>query len=113
MSRASYVAIQMGPVPKNFDGLFGEALEEDFLTMEIKHFENGGSGELYRPGNQKFEPEIFSPKELETMKMVAEKFHTTNTKAMIDLSHQEKGWKERIEGHRPIEYWYGFDLKGI
>lgn len=113
ISGAQYIAIQMGPVPKNFDGLFGEAIAQEILDLEIVHFDNGGTGELYRPGSQPFKKGIFTPDELQTMNQVVERFRKTSTKEIIELSHQEKAWKERIEGRRRVEYFFGFDLAGI
>lgn len=113
ISGAQYVAIQMGPIPKHFDGLFGEALSQGILDLEIMHFENGGTGELFRPGSQPFDKELFSPEELQTLEQVVQQFRKTNTKAIIELSHQEKGWKERIEGKRGVEYLYGWELVNV
>lgn len=111
ISGAQYIAIQMGPVPKYFDGLFGEALSQGILDLEIMHFDNGGTGELFRPGPQPFSKAIFTPAEQETLEQVAQRFRKINTKEIIELSHQEKGWLERVDGKRGVEYFFGWELK--
>ena len=112
ISGAQYVAIQMGPVPKYFDGLFGEAVSQGILDLEIMHFDNG-AGELFRPGSQPFMPNIFTPEELMTLEQVIQRFRKTSTKEIIELSHQEKGWLERIEGKKGVEYFWGWELVGV
>ena len=112
ISGAQYVAIQMGPVPKNFDGLFGEAISQGILDLEIVYFDHG-AGELFRPGSQPFTPDIFTPEELQTLEHVAQKFRKTSTKEIIELSHQEKGWLERVEGRRGVEYLWGLELVNV
>jgi len=113
ISGAQYIAIQMGPVPKNFDGLFGEAMSEGFIDLEIMHFDNGGTGELYRPGAKGLSKDVFSPEELQTLEQVVQRFRTTNTREIIELSHKERAWTERVDGHRAVEYWFGFELEGV
>ena len=47
------------------------------------------------------------------MEQVSQQFRKTSTKAIIELSHQEKGWLERIEGKKGVEYFWGWELLAV
>jgi putative zinc finger/helix-turn-helix YgiT family protein len=112
ISGARYMAIQMGPVPRNFGALFEYAAKKDFIDIFYTEFPNGAMGEHFIPRDDRpFKPEYFTTHEIEVLEAVAEKFVSTNTSQIIDISHEENGWKENVDGFKDISYLYGFELK--
>ena len=112
MSGACYRAINMGPVPNNYHSLFEFMANNDDVDLCETEFNDGGHGEQFKPNKKrKFNPKLFSQIELDTLKAVAKQFKTMGTKAIIDFSHKEKGWKKNEEERDLISYQkYAFDL---
>ncbi len=109
---ARYIAIQMGPVPDNFDGLFNEARLQGVVDIEYVPFDNGNVGEQFKVGKK--EPSVsLNEKELETLAKVVKAFEGLGTSEIIRISHQEKAWLEQHEENGLIDYRYGFELKGM
>ena len=111
ISGMKYRAIDMGPVPNNFNSVF------EFLAnhgaVEIQHipFPDGGTGEKFMPGPAKqFDAQFFSEKELEILKSVAARFNNTSTNEIIKVSHKEKAWVENEAKRTEIDYGFGFEL---
>ncbi len=115
LSGTRYAAIDLGPVPNNFESIFDYVRKSGHISVERKEFDNGGWGEIFHPiAGRKFNRELFAKEELETLLFVADKFRTISAKGIKDLSHREKGWKENFEkGKQLISYKYGFDLETI
>lgn len=115
ISGARYRAIDMGPVPNNFNSVFEFMYNLDEIDIYITPFSNGGTGEQFKPNpKRKFNPEIFNELQLSVLNQVAEKFKTTSTTKMIEISHQETAWKDNFEnGKKLIDYQYSFDLKAL
>jgi uncharacterized phage-associated protein/DNA-binding transcriptional regulator YiaG len=113
ISGATYKAIQMGPVPKNFGGLFDYAIERKYVDIELIQFEDF-VGERFVPiQGMEFNTTLFEDSELKVLEAVARKFADITVKEIIDISHNEKGWKENINAFSPITYKYSFDLEEI
>lgn len=115
LSGTRYAAIDLGPVPNNFESIFDFAGTRGHIAIERKEFDNGGWGDVFHPAtNRTFNAELFSKEELETLSMIAGAFRTISAKGIKDLSHREKGWKENFEkGKQLISYRYSFDLETI
>ncbi len=113
MSGAKYMAIQMGPVPMDFDGLLGEAIERKFVNVELYNFDDGNVGEFYKPGENTFNKALFSEIEFQVLEKIADTFRAFSTQKMVEVSHQEKGWIDCIEKHQIISYNYGFNLRAV
>lgn len=111
MSGARYRAINMGPVPNNFNSIFEYMVNNDDIYVKITEFLNG-EGEQFKPSkNRQFNHELFTELELEVLDELTIKFKDASTTEMIDISHQEKGWKENEKEHKMISYKnYAFDL---
>jgi putative zinc finger/helix-turn-helix YgiT family protein len=112
ISGVRYIAINMGPVPNNYDGLLNWAREQDYIYVENRYFDDG-VGEQYLPGTKHFDRELFSERELNILEKVADTFKSISTREIIEISHQEKGWKDCFSGHRLISYDYAFELKNF
>lgn len=111
MSGLKYQAIQRGPVPVNFQSLYDFLCNKNIIKINTVDF-----GEYY--GEQiinsiTFDDELFSNKELEILRYVAEKFESINSTQISDLSHIEKAWIENVEDKDLINYNYSFELKTI
>jgi putative zinc finger/helix-turn-helix YgiT family protein len=112
ISGIKYIAIRMGPVPNNYDGLLNWAREQECIHVDCEYF-NNGVGEQYFPGKIPIDPALFSEKELSTMTEVVEKFRSTSTQEIIEISHGEKGWQDCLQGHQFISYQYAFELQNF
>lgn len=111
ISGLPYKAIPMGPVPNNFNGLFEYISNKGDIIIESKTFSDEGTGEQLIAGEFKsFNEGLFSEKELEVLENVARTFKNTNTTEIIELSHQEKAWRENQNKKSFIDYKYAFDL---
>jgi putative zinc finger/helix-turn-helix YgiT family protein len=115
MSGVRYRAIDMGPVPNNFNTIFDYLAERDDVDIYRTEFPNGSLGEQFKPNPKRsFKPELFSEGELQALDMIVQKFAPASTQDIIDISHKEKGWKENFErGKQLISYKYGFELETI
>jgi putative zinc finger/helix-turn-helix YgiT family protein len=112
ISGVRYVAIQMGPVPKNFGSLFDYAANKNDIDIIYETFDNGHTGEHFMVNSKRhFNAELFTEKELETLKTVAEKFKGTRTDKIVDISHDEIAWQHNVDGFNEISYKQGFELK--
>lgn len=110
ISGARYIAIQNGPVPKNFGSLFDYAVNNKAIHINYVDFDEG-TGERFVPvENRLFRAERFTAEELKVLEEVAEIFEKTRTNEIVKLTHDEKAWIENIDGHKPINYKYGFEL---
>lgn len=114
ISGARYLAIQRGPVPKNYDSLFNETAENGLVDMKCEFFDNGKYNQQFLALEEsRFNPELFTDEELKTIREVAQRFHNTNTKDIIELSHLEKGWVENECAKKDISYTYSFELLNV
>ncbi len=111
MSGACYRAINMGPVPNNFNSIFDYMANNDDVDVWETEFADG-HGEQFKPNKKrKFNSKLFNEIELDILSTVAKQFKTTSTKSIIDFSHREKGWKENEKDRSLISYQqYAFDL---
>jgi len=107
-----YAAIDKGPVPNNYNLLLS-VLEKEGAINCNNFVKNDYEYMKYTP-TKKFEKELFSKKEIEVFETVLKKFKTEKTTKIINISHEEEGWKKNIKSKGLISYReYGFDLKGI
>jgi putative zinc finger/helix-turn-helix YgiT family protein len=111
ISGIKYRAIPMGPVPDKFQTLFEFLSNTNVVDITASYFCNGGIGEQFFPAKgRKFNTSLFTEQEKNVLCVVAEKFQTTTTDEIIEISHKEKGWIENIGNHALINYLYAFDL---
>lgn len=110
ISGTRYRAIDMGPVPNNYDSIFDYM--ESTGAIIIKKYENelGYSKEFIN--NREFNNELFTDKELEVLNKILNEFKGRTTKEIIERSHLEDGWKDNFDnGKSLIDYKYAFNLK--
>ena len=112
ISGAQYRAIPLGPVPKNFEGIFDYLVRQDYIDIHYTTFSDGVIGVQFKPNsNRAFNSELFTENELKVMEFITERFKNVSTNEIIKLSHKEKAWRKNNEGHKVINYNYGFDIK--
>lgn len=114
ISGVRYHAIDMGPVPNNFQSVFEYLANNNEVDIQYNEFPNGGIGEqfLARP-DRPFNSELFSELELAVLEKIVATFKSTSTNDIIELSHLEKAWKENEQTKNVISYQYAFELKQI
>ena len=112
MSGTRYRAINMGPVPNNFNSIFEYMANNNEIDVWVTEFANGAIGEQFKPKkNRQFNPELFSELELEVLGKAATIFKGTSTTDIINISHKEKAWIENEKERKIISYKnYAFDL---
>jgi len=111
ISGVQYRALPMGPVPDKFQSLFDYLANNGDVDIQCMEFASGNIGEQFLPNeNRKFNPELFNKLELKTLEEVADRFKSTTTAEIIELSHHEKAWLENEKAKRIIDYRYSFDL---
>lgn len=103
ISGMEYRAIQHGPVPADYDKLLLRLSEDGNIELEQKEFPNGYYGDTIRP-MQAFDSSLFDPTEIETLRQVAKRFSGLTAKQLVDISHQEPGWKANVEGKGLVSY---------
>ena len=114
ISGVRYHAINMGPVPYNFQSVFEYLGNNDDIDIHYIEFPNGGIGEQFIARTDRpFNSTLFSDLELNVLKKIVATFKTTSTNDIIELSHLEKAWKENEKTKNVISYEYAFALKQI
>jgi len=111
ISGTNYQAIKMGPVPKNYDGLFNEVFRKGIVDIEIQYFNDSAAGEQYKEGEITFDAQLFTKEEMSSLEGIVELFKTTTTKDIIEISHEEIAWIEGIKNQGLIDYSYAWELK--
>jgi len=115
MSGLRYRAIDLGPVPNNFDIIFNHMEKQGDIEINITPLADGGAGYLFKSSiDRKFNPEMFNDTELNILNQVDDKFKENTAFQIMEISHLEKAWIDNFyNGKKLIDYKYSFDLKAI
>jgi putative zinc finger/helix-turn-helix YgiT family protein len=114
ISGVRYKAIDMGPVPNNFQSIFEYLDNKGVINIYTTEFPNGYTGEQFKAKKERpFKAELFTESELEVLMKVATVFKPTSTNDIIELSHLEEGWKKNVKDKSVISYEYAFELNQI
>jgi putative zinc finger/helix-turn-helix YgiT family protein len=105
-----YNAIQFGPVPYNYDILFGTLANLDIVDIEYAMTQNGEVERILPNPHYHFDASLFLPSEIEAMEYIAKIFKDITASEIADISHREAAWKDNIEGRKIIPYHYAFGL---
>ncbi len=112
ISGTRYRAIEMGPVPYNYDSIFEYLANNNIVSIKQTEFPNGAIGEQFKLNpNRPLISDNFTEEELSVLDFIANYFSNTSANQIINTSHNEKGWKENCSGRKIISYKYAFDLK--
>lgn len=113
MTGITYRAIQLGPVPAEYNLLYDKLTEDELVSLNLIPFDNGNYGEALT-GLHEFDENLFSPEELIILNTVVEKFGKLKTVDVVGLSHQEAAWIHNNEDKVLISYpKYAFALINI
>lgn len=111
ISGMRYKAIDMGPVPINFQSIFEYLANKGEIDIFTTEFPQGYIGEQFKAKNDRpFKSEFFSENELNVLEKVATVFKPTSTHEIIEISHLEEAWKKNEKNKNVISYKYAFDL---
>jgi len=110
-----YHAIQKGPVPNNYGGIYNQLVNSGYIKLEEIGFRDFVGEQYLCADKAKAElvEDLFSPSEIDTLKNVAERFYGLNTRQIVEISHQEEAWQHNIGDYGRINYVYAFRLKQI
>ncbi len=109
MSGLAYRAIQYGPVPSQWGVVYG--LMDD-IDHEIVPFPSGDSGEkLY----SEIQPDMsaLSQEEIDILDVILQRFRTTTSNDISEISHEEDAWKDYVDTKDFISYSKAFSLKAL
>ncbi len=108
----AYSAIPNGPVPDKYGFIYDILAEEGYIKYE-NAFVKENEYSKYVP-LKKFNKELFTETELNSMTEVYSAFRYKKTPEIINISHKEEGWKNNHKKSDRISYKdYAFVLKGI
>lgn len=106
-----YRAIPYGPAPTCYDNIFSYLEYNDCIKSKwVK--EKNLARELFE-SDRKFDKSLFSSEEFKTISFVINKFKDTSTWDIVDLTHEEKGWKVNEKSRSKIDYKFAFELKAL
>ncbi|MFM6951633.1 MAG: type II TA system antitoxin MqsA family protein [Bacteroidota bacterium] len=114
ISGLRYNAIDMGPVPNNFQSIFEYLVNNEEIEIKITEFPNGYVGEQFKPKKGRvFNADLFAENEIYTLEKVANSFKETSTVEIIELSHLEEAWKRNEKKKSVISYEFAFELNSF
>lgn len=114
ISGVRYRAIDMGPVPINFQSIFEYLANNDSIDIYYTKFPQGYTGEQFKARKDRpFNQELFTEIEMNVLNKVAEVFKESSTNDIIETSHLEEAWEKNEKTKNVISYEYAFDLTQI
>jgi putative zinc finger/helix-turn-helix YgiT family protein len=109
----TYRAIKYGPVPANYDNIYAYLENEQLISSRFLKLKNGGAREVFI-SETTFDTELFTEEERETLTTLTVKFAEISSWDIVDLSHEEKAWKELEANKQLISYQqYAFELTSV
>lgn len=111
ISGLTYQAIQMGPVPKNYDLLFDDCVKKNFVIIRYHNYGEFVGEQYHASENALFKKDLFDESELKAIEVIADYFKKDSIKQIVKKSHEETGWIDNIREYNIISYQYGFGLK--
>ncbi|HEU4633310.1 MAG TPA: type II TA system antitoxin MqsA family protein [Flavisolibacter sp.] len=113
ISGLSYRTIKYGPVPANYDNIFAYLENEQLISSQFLKLPNGSARETFL-SEADFDKNLFTDQEKKTIEIIIERFATISSWDILDLSHEEKAWKDLGGKRELIGYQeYAFDLKAV
>ena len=108
ISGVRYVHLPYGPVPENFDILFGTMAADHIAHIEVS-YDNGYEKHQVIPEEEMPEG-ILSDAELEVLERIYNKFENFGSVDISNYSHKERGYAETKRGEI-ISYFYAKDIE--
>jgi len=95
LTGAVYRAMPYGPVPVGFSGLRARMEMEDYIMVNEVTYQNGNTGEEFRPGSRAEEPvQVLTDEDLRILQFVRDRLGGLTPSQISDLSHKEAAWKD-------------------
>lgn len=111
MSGMKYRAIEMGPVPQNFQSLYEFLSNSNEIDIHTTYFPQGYTGEQFVAREERpFSSELFSETELKVLEDIAVRFESASATDIIEQSHREKAWIKNEKNKSLISYEYAFEM---
>lgn len=107
----AYRAIPYGPVPAEYEKIYKELYEQDFINIE--QIPELNYAERLLP-TISFNSDLFSESELKVLEDVAIKFKNINTVDIVNISHKEIAWLDNKDNRNIISYKkYAYNLQAF
>lgn len=114
ISGVRYRAIDMGPVPNNFQSIFEYLANNNYIDIHYTRFPQGYAGEQFKGRKDRpFNQQLFTEVEMSVLTKVAEVFKDSSTNTIIETSHLEDAWEKNEKEKGIISYNYAFDLTQV
>lgn len=107
MTGTEYVHLPFGPVPRNYDMLFGAMTSQNLIDVSVV-YENSFEKHQIVPKNQDY-IKVLNEDEIEVLERVYEKFKNYGSMDISNYSHNEKGYK-MTKDNEVISYAYAKDI---
>ena len=112
ISGLSYAAIDMGPVPHFFNGIYAYLVEEKLITINEVQFDEDSYGDLFISNKNSYANEsLLNPEEINTIYQVIKEFGKFKTQDLINHTHHQDAWINNFNGKGMIRYDYSYTLK--
>lgn len=107
----TYRAIQLGPVPAEYDKLYMKLADEGKIYIDEVLIHGDNYAEIIN-GKEEYNENIFSDKEKEILNTIIKEFKSNTSKEIVELSHQYNAWEDNQEQRKLINYQqYAFDIE--
>ena len=102
ISGVKYAAIPNGPVPDEYELKFSLMAQENFLSTELNVINHEEVDKFVFL--KEIDHSVFSKNEKSVMNEISNHFRYKKTQRIIDISHEEEGWKDNITNKSLISY---------
>lgn len=100
LTGAVYRAMPYGPVPMGFNGLRAKLEMEDYVLVNEVTYQNGNTGEEFRPGSRADEfIRILTSEDLRVLQFVRDNLGGLTPTQISDRSHREVAWSDTPRKH--------------
>lgn len=104
----AYPRLQFGPVPNDYEILFGILARDGAISVQEVAYPNGASGELITASAAPSDG-LLTAEEIAVIDGVVSDFRSFSAVAISQHSHEEEGWTKTPTG-QAISYEYAFSL---
>lgn len=108
ISGTQYIHLPYGPVPQNYDILFGMMEADQVMHIEVEFYDGYEKHWVVSDGS--IAEGILTEKEIEVLQRVYDKFSDFGSVEISNYSHKEKGYKDTEKGD-VISYAYAKDIR--
>lgn len=109
LTGSRYIHLPYGPVPDQYSILYGLLEKRGIIRSEFEQLDNGFEKHILKAGGTLVGSEL-TERELSVLERVSRKFREFGSKQIADYSHNERGYKETVQG-QIISYAYAADIE--